>query len=52
MGRTAEARGAGLGLAITLGLVELHRGTLSATSVEGRGSVFTLTIPDGAEAAS
>jgi signal transduction histidine kinase len=46
-GRTAEARGAGLGLAITLGLVELHGGTLSANSEEGRGSTFTATIPAG-----
>jgi signal transduction histidine kinase len=46
-GRTAEARGAGLGLAITLGLVELHGGTLSAQSVVGVGSTFTVTLPAG-----
>jgi signal transduction histidine kinase len=46
-GRTAEARGAGLGLAITLGLVELHGGTLSAHSVVGEGSTFTATVPLG-----
>lgn len=46
-GRTAEARGAGLGLAITLGLVELHGGTLSAHSVVGEGSTFTVTLPAG-----
>lgn len=44
-GKTAEARGAGLGLAITLGLVELHRGTLSAHSEVGVGSTFTITLP-------
>ncbi len=46
-GRMAEARGAGLGLAITLGLVELHGGTLSAHSVVGEGSTFTVTLPAG-----
>jgi signal transduction histidine kinase len=46
-GPTAEARGAGLGLAITLGLVELHGGTLSAQSVVGEGSTFTVNLPAG-----
>ena len=46
-GRTAEARGAGLGLAITLGLVEVHGGTLSAQANEDRGSTFTVTLPAG-----
>lgn len=44
-GRTAEARGAGLGLAITLGLVELHGGTLSATARTEGGSTFTVSLP-------
>ena len=46
-GRTAEARGAGLGLAITLGLVEVHGGTLSAQANADRGSTFTVTLPAG-----
>jgi two-component system cell cycle sensor histidine kinase PleC len=46
-GRTAEARGAGLGLAITLGLVEMHGGTLSAHANDDRGSTFTVTLPAG-----
>ncbi|MFO0649891.1 MAG: HAMP domain-containing sensor histidine kinase [Polyangiales bacterium] len=46
-GRNAEARGAGLGLAITLGLVELHGGTLSAHSEVGQGSTFTAMLPVG-----
>ncbi len=46
-GRMAEARGAGLGLAITLGLVELHGGTLGLRVV-GEGSTFTVpTLPAG-----
>jgi len=46
-GHSAEARGAGLGLAITLGLVEVHGGTLSAHANEDRGSTFTVTLPAG-----
>jgi CheY-like chemotaxis protein len=38
--------GLGIGLALAKGLVDLHRGTLSAESAgPGRGSRFTLTIP-------
>jgi PAS domain S-box-containing protein len=39
--------GAGLGLAISRSLAELHDGRLEATSQPGVGSVFTLTLPDG-----
>ncbi len=37
--------GAGLGLAISRSLAELHGGELSATSQPGLGSAFTLTLP-------
>ena len=40
-----ERRGAGLGLAITRELVELHGGKISAESKSGRGSKFIFTIP-------
>ncbi|MSP23714.1 MAG: HAMP domain-containing histidine kinase [Myxococcales bacterium] len=38
--------GVGLGLAIARRLVLLHDGELAATSTVGRGSVFTMRVPD------
>ena len=37
--------GTGLGLAISREIIEAHGGTLSATSVEGEGSVFKVVLP-------
>ena len=37
--------GVGLGLAITRAIATAHDGTLEVTSVEGRGTTFTLTLP-------
>ena len=46
---TRKYGGTGLGLAITKRLTELLGGTLSLRSEEGKGSVFTLTIPAGVD---
>jgi PAS domain S-box-containing protein len=46
LGRERSAvEGTGIGLVISRRLAELMGGTLQARSVEGQGSVFTLTLP-------
>lgn len=43
--RSRRTGGSGLGLAIVRKLVEAHGGSVSAVSVDGQGSVFTLRLP-------
>jgi PAS domain S-box-containing protein len=42
---TTKARGMGLGLPICKRIVEAHGGNISAESVVGKGSMFTVTLP-------
>lgn len=42
----SEAKGTGLGLALTKQLVELHGGSIRFESEEGRGTTFHVRIPD------
>jgi signal transduction histidine kinase len=43
--RSASAKGTGLGLAIAKEIVEAHQGRIDCTSVVGKGTTFTLTLP-------
>ncbi|MFZ4439811.1 MAG: PAS domain S-box protein [Syntrophales bacterium] len=42
---TTRSRGTGLGLSITMKLLENHGALIDVTSVEGKGSVFTIRFP-------
>jgi two-component system, OmpR family, sensor kinase len=43
--RSRESGGVGLGLALAKRIVEIHGGTIEASSVLGQGSTFRLTVP-------
>ena len=45
VGGGKQQEGTGLGLALTRGLVELHRGRLTVQSAPGAGSTFTVLLP-------
>ncbi|MFE4860714.1 SpoIIE family protein phosphatase [Streptomyces sp. NPDC056670] len=45
--RSRSNEGSGIGLALVKELVALHGGEISATSVEGRGTRFTIRLPFG-----
>lgn len=42
-------QGTGLGLALAKSITELHKGTVTVVSEEGKGSTFTVTFPLGKE---
>jgi signal transduction histidine kinase len=49
--RASERGGFGLGLAISQYIAQAHGGTLTVTSRLGRGTVFTVTLPDATASA-
>jgi len=40
-----EVKGVGLGLAVSYGIIQRHRGKIDVQSVEGKGSTFTVYLP-------
>jgi signal transduction histidine kinase/DNA-binding response OmpR family regulator/ligand-binding sensor domain-containing protein len=42
---TREHEGSGIGLALAKELIELHKGSISVTSVEGEGTEFRIKLP-------
>ncbi|MGZ4942020.1 MAG: PAS domain S-box protein [Halobacteriota archaeon] len=42
---TGKAKGTGLGLAVVKRIVEAHGGTIEFVSEEGKGTIFTVTLP-------
>ena len=47
-GREVKAEGSGYGLAIVKSFTELHGGSVSLTSKPGKGTVFSVILPDAA----
>jgi two-component system OmpR family sensor kinase len=43
--RTRKSGGAGLGLAISKSIIEMHQGTIEVDSTIGSGSIFRIKLP-------
>jgi two-component system NtrC family sensor kinase len=41
----AAKKGTGLGLAVSYGIIERHRGQIEVQSEEGKGTTFTIKLP-------
>ncbi|MGZ4904886.1 MAG: ATP-binding protein [Halobacteriota archaeon] len=46
---TGKAKGTGLGLAVVKRIGEAHGGTITFANEEGRGTTFTVTLPQTTE---
>lgn len=42
---TTKKSGSGLGLAIVANIIKSHQGSISVSSIEGTGTIFTITLP-------
>ena len=42
---TDVGRGTGLGLSVSYGIIQAHRGEISVSSTPGKGSRFTICLP-------
>lgn len=42
---TTKAKGVGLGLAVTYGIIEKHQGTIEVQSQTGKGTTFIVKLP-------
>lgn len=42
-------KGKGLGLSVSFGIIEKHRGLIEVTSQEGEGTLFTISLPQKCE---
>lgn len=43
---TTKENGSGIGLSITLQIVQMHKGTISVKSVPGKKTIFEIVLPD------